>query len=153
MTVVILRPVAESDLQSHYEMQADPEAVAMAAVPGRDRDACFAHWREVLADDTVLVRTIEVDGECAGHVVTFLRDGVEPREVGYWIAREHWGRGVASAALAAFLDEETRRPLVAGVATHNAGSRRVLEKCGFTLTETQTNPKGDGVDEWRFRLD
>ena len=150
---VLLREVRESDLQSHYEQQADPESIAMAAVPARNREDCFAHWREVLADETVKVRTIDVDGEVAGHVCTFLRDGVEPREVGYWIARSHWGRGVATAALAAFLGEETRRPLVAGVAIHNMGSRRVLEKCGFTLTETQTDAKGDGVDEWRFRLD
>jgi RimJ/RimL family protein N-acetyltransferase len=150
---VILREVRESDLEALYQQQADPEAMAMAAVAARDREACFAHWREVLADDTTLVRAIEVDGECAGHVVTFLRDGVEPREVGYWLAREYWGRGLASAALAEFLTEEPRRPLIAGVATHNFGSRRVLEKCGFTLTETLTNPTGDGVDEWRFRLD
>jgi RimJ/RimL family protein N-acetyltransferase len=150
---VVLREVRESDLQALYEQQADPESVRMAAVPAREREECFEHWRTVLADDSVYVRAIEVDGECAGHVVTFLRDGREPREVGYWIARSHWGRGVATAALAAFLEEETRRPLIAGVAVHNTGSRRVLEKCGFTLTETQTNPKGDGVDEWRFRLD
>jgi RimJ/RimL family protein N-acetyltransferase len=150
---VLLRAVREADLQAHYEQQADPESIAMAAVPSRDREACFAHWREVLADDTTLVRTIDVDGVVAGHVCAFLRDGQEPPEVGYWIARSHWGRGVATAALTTFLEEETRRPLVAGVAVHNMGSRRVLEKCGFTLTETQTDPKGDGVDEWRFRLD
>jgi RimJ/RimL family protein N-acetyltransferase len=150
---VILREVRESDFEALYEQQADPESIAMAAVPGRDRDACFAHWREVLADDTALVRAIEVDGECVGHAVTFLRDGTEPREVGYWIARSHWGRGIASAALAELLREEPRRPLIATVVTHNPASRRVLEKCGFTLTETRTNPKGDGVDEWHFRLD
>jgi len=150
---VILREVRESDLQALYEHQADPESVKMAAVAAREREECFAHWREVLADDTVNVRAIDVDGECAGHVVAFLRDGREPPEVGYWIARSHWDRGVATAALAAFLEEEARRPLVAGVAVHNTGSRRVLEKCGFTVTETQTDPKGDGVDEWRFRLD
>ena len=149
---VRLREVRESDMEALYQQQADPESVAMAAVAPRGRDECFAHWREVLADETVLVRAIDVDGECAGHVVTFLRDGVGDREVGYWIAREHWGRGVATAALREFLELETRRPLIAGVAVHNPGSRRVLEKCGFTLTETQTNPKGDGVDEWRFRL-
>ena len=150
---VVLRPVAESDLQALYEQQADPESVKMAAVAAREREECFAHWREVLADDTVNVRAIDVDGECAGHVVAFLRDGREPVEVGYWIAQSHWGRGIATAALAALLEEETRRPLIAGVVVHNPGSRRVLEKCGFRLTETLTNPKGDGVDEWRFRLD
>jgi RimJ/RimL family protein N-acetyltransferase len=150
---VILREVRESDFEALYEQQADPEAIAMAAVPARDREACFAHWREVLADDTGLVRAIEVDGECVGHVVSFLRDGVEPREVGYWLARSHWGRGIASAALAELLRQETRRPLIATVVTHNPGSRRVLEKCGFTLTETVPDAKGDGVEEWHFRLD
>jgi RimJ/RimL family protein N-acetyltransferase len=149
---VALREVRESDLQALYEQQADPESVKMAAVAARDREACFAHWREVLGDATVNVRAIDVDGECAGHVTSFERDGA--RMVGYWIARSHWGRGVASGALATFLaEEETRRPLVATVAAHNPGSRRVLEKCGFVLTETLTDPQGDGVDEWRFRLD
>jgi RimJ/RimL family protein N-acetyltransferase len=150
---VILRAVREADLEALCEQQADPEAHRMAAIQPRGREECFAHWREVLADDAVNVRAIDVDGECAGHVVSFLRDGRGPREVGYWIARSHWGRGIATAALAAFLQEETRRPLIAGVAVHNLGSRRVLEKCGFTLTETQTDPKGDGVDEWRFHLE
>jgi RimJ/RimL family protein N-acetyltransferase len=150
---VVLREVRESDLEAHYEQQADPESAAMAAMPVRDREAFFAHWRKILADDTTLVRTIDVDGVVAGHVVSFLRDGEEEREIGYRIARSYWGRGVATAALAAFLEEETRRPLIAGVAIHNPGSRRVLEKCGFTLTETQTDPTGDGVDEWQFRLD
>ena len=46
-----------------------------------------------------------------------------------------WGRGVATRALAAFLGEaETTRPLFAGVVAHNAGSMRVLEKCGFSRT-------------------
>jgi RimJ/RimL family protein N-acetyltransferase len=150
---VRLREVREEDLEAHYQQQADLEAARMAAVPSRNREDSYAHWREVLANDTGLVRTIDVDGVVAGHVCSFLRDGKEPREVGYWIARSHWGRGVATAALSAFLEEETRRPLIAGVAVHNMGSRRVLEKCGFTLTGTETDPEGDGVDEWRFRLD
>ena len=35
--------------------------------------------------------------------------------------------------LSAFLGKEQTRPLHAGVATHNAASIRVLQKCGFTL--------------------
>ena len=148
-----LRPVVEADLEAFYEQQADPESVELAALPARSREEHFPHWRKSLADETTLARTIDIDGVAAGHIVSFLRDGLEPREVGYWIAREYWGRGVATAALAAFLEEETRRPLTAGVAIHNIASRRVLEKCGFTVIETLTDPKGDGVDEWHLRLD
>jgi RimJ/RimL family protein N-acetyltransferase len=150
---VTLRPVVESDLEAFYDQQADPESVRMAATPARDRDAHFPHWRRVLEEETTLVRTIEVDGANAGHVVSFLRDGVGDPEVGYWIAREFWGRGVASSALQQLLALEPRRPLVAHVATHNPASRRVLEKCGFTVETVVPDALGDGIDEWHLRLD
>ena len=52
--------------------------------------------------------------------------------VGYWIGKEHWGQGIASAALRLYLDDVAQhRPLLASVVEHNAGSRRVLEKAGF----------------------
>jgi RimJ/RimL family protein N-acetyltransferase len=149
---VTLRPVVEADLEAFYEQQADPDSVRMAALEPRDRDAHFPHWRRVLEEDTTLVRTIDVDGEVAGHVVSFLRDGVGDPEVGYWIARGLWGRGVASSALEQFLALEPRRPLVAHVATHNPASRRVLEKCGFTVEALVPDALGDGVDEWHLRL-
>jgi RimJ/RimL family protein N-acetyltransferase len=150
---VSLRLVEPSDLDAFYEQQADPESIAMAAVPARARDDHLRHWQEVLADERVNVRAIVVDGEVAGHVVSFLRDGEGEREVGYWVARGFWGRGVASAALTAFLeDEEARRPLIATVAVHNPASLRVLEKCGFEVYAHVPNAKGDGVDEVRLRL-
>jgi len=49
------------------------------------------HWAKILADDTSLKQTVEVDGRVAGNVTSFLRDGV--REVGYWLDRAYWGRG------------------------------------------------------------
>ena len=117
------------------------------------REAHDDHWRWALSQESNRARTIVVDAVVAGHVVSFLRNGVGDLEVGYWIDRSLWGRGVATAALAAFLEEEPRRPLTAGVATHNPGSRRVLEKCGFVVTETVPDAMGDGVDEWHLRLD
>jgi RimJ/RimL family protein N-acetyltransferase len=62
-------------------------------------------------------------------VVSWTQDGV--REVGYWIGKAYWGKGIATAALAEFLAVEPTRPLYAHVARHNLGSVRVLEKCGF----------------------
>jgi len=129
---VTIREVREDDLPILFEHQRDPEANAMAAFPPRDRDAFMAHWRKILSDPNLLARTIELDGAVAGNIGSFDLDG--RREVGYWIDRALWGRGVASRALAALLREETIRPLFAGVAPHNAGSMRVLEKCGFSRT-------------------
>ena len=68
----------------------------------------------------------------AGNTVSFVNFG--EREVGYWIGRGFWGRGVATRALAEFLRLEARHPLYAGVARHNAASLRVLQKCGFRIS-------------------
>jgi RimJ/RimL family protein N-acetyltransferase len=129
---VTIREVREDDLPILFEHQRDPEANAMAAFPPRDRDAFMVHWRKILSDPACIARTVELDGAVAGHIGSFELEG--RREVGYWIDRAFWGRGVATRALAAFLLEEKRRPLFAGVAPHNAGSMRVLEKCGFSRT-------------------
>ena len=143
--VVTIRPVREDDLPILFEHQLDPEAYAMAAFAPRDRDAFMAHWAKILADDSLLAYAIELDGRVVGNVGSFDYEG--HREVGYWIDRAVWGRGVATRALAAFLQDETQRPLFAGVAPHNAGSMRVLEKCGFERTG-ETGSEGHAI----FRL-
>jgi RimJ/RimL family protein N-acetyltransferase len=128
---VVLRNVQESDLPILFEYQADPVAYALADYPPRDHDAFMAHWAKILADDTSWHRAIVVQDKVVGHMVCFMRDGV--REVGYWIGREFWGRGIASAALATFLPIVPIRPLYANLAKANIGSRRVLEKSGFRV--------------------
>jgi RimJ/RimL family protein N-acetyltransferase len=125
-----LREVRDEDLPILFEHQRDPESVRMADFPSRDHDAFMAHWAKIRADPVNSMRAIELeDGTVAGTVLSFPRDGV--REVGYWIDRAWWGRGIASEALRQYLAIEPIRPLYAGVAKHNAGSMRVLEKCGF----------------------
>ena len=125
----MLREVAESDLDALFEQQADPESSAMAGVPSRDRAAFDEHWRWILADESTVIRVVDVDGEAAGHVLSWSSEG--RRYVGYWFAREFWGRGLATATLGEFLVELPDRPLHALVSTDNVGSIRVLEKCGF----------------------
>jgi RimJ/RimL family protein N-acetyltransferase len=67
-----------------------------------------------------------------GGISHFRQDGRD--DVGYWVAKEHWGRGVASQGLAQFLREVSLRPLHATAVRANVASIRVLEKCGFRLT-------------------
>lgn len=130
---VRLREVEPADIPVFYEHQADPDAVRLVAFTSRDREAHAAHLARLLADPEVVIRTV-IEGEAvAGQVLSFPRDGV--REVGYWLGREFWGRGIASAALAAFLRIDPRRPLHGVVAEHNAASRRVLERQGFVLVD------------------
>ena len=151
---VLLRAVEPEDLEVLYEQQRDPAATRMALVPPRDRDAFTAHWARILGDPTVVVKTIVVDdGAVAGHVVAFERDG--KREVGYWLGRPFWGRGIATRALDEFLRVVTERPLHAVVAVENRASIRVLEKCGFTITRSETrfdDRLGEEIDVMLFEL-
>jgi RimJ/RimL family protein N-acetyltransferase len=141
---VRLRDVEPADLPLFFEHQRDPVAVAMVAFNSRDRTAFDAHWAKILADETGLKKTVVVDGQTAGHLVSFEREG--KREVGYWLDRAFWGRGIATQALSAFLQLEQRRPLYAGVARHNLASIRVLQKCGFTLSDSAAEKSMDEAD-------
>jgi RimJ/RimL family protein N-acetyltransferase len=146
-----LRDVVASDLPVLFEHQLDQEATRMAAFPSRDRQAFMSHWAtNILRDPAVTAKAILVDGRVAGYVVAYESSG--RRWIGYWIGREHWGRGVATGALAAFLGEIPDRPLHAHVARHNLASVRVLEKCGFELVVGPT-VGADGVEELVMRLD
>ena len=69
--------------------------------------------------------------QLAGSVLSFLRE--DQREVGYWLGRAYWGRGIATRALTAFLGELPTRPLFARAAKDNRASLRVLEKCGCVV--------------------
>ena len=128
---VRLRAVQDSDLPIFFEHQRDPEAIRMAAFPGREWDAFLAHWTKIRADPSDLLQTILADGQVAGNIGSWEEEG--ERAVGYWLGREYWGRGIATQALAAFLRQVPTRPLYARVVQHNVASRRVLEKCGFTV--------------------
>src|SRR6185503_5116967 len=128
---VVLREVIEEDLPVFFEHQRDPDANRMAAFPSRERAAFDAHWAKILREPTGVIRTILAGGEVAGNVLSFTHDG--QREVGYWLGREHYGKGIATRALSAFLAFFRERPLYAHVASHNRASIRVLEKCGFTV--------------------
>jgi RimJ/RimL family protein N-acetyltransferase len=151
--VTVLRDVVESDLDTFYEQQLEPEAVQMALFPSRDREAFYAHWQRLLANDAVTNRTIVADGQVAGNIGCWEQDG--RRLVGYWLGREFWGRGLATQALAELLDEVRARPLHAWVASSNIGSIRVLEKCGFVAAGSRTEHDerlGEPVEELLFEL-
>jgi len=151
-TSTILRDVTESDLPILFEQQLDPEATAMAAFPSRDHDAFMAHWKKIMAYEKNLIKTILRDGQVAGYILSWEMEG--EREVGYWIGKEYWGKGIMTQALAEYISIVETRPLMAHVARHNIGSRRVLEKCGFVFIgeDKYTNPAGVEVEEFVLKL-
>jgi RimJ/RimL family protein N-acetyltransferase len=129
MVEVELREVVDGDLETLYEHQLDEQAATMAGFPSRGRDAFIAHWDRIRADPDCMTLSIVAGGELAGNLGCFPDAG--KRAVGYWIGKEFWGRGIATAALGRFLESYDERPLHAWVLISNTASRRVLEKCGF----------------------
>ena len=151
-----LRAVDDTDLDVFFTHQQDADACRMAAFTSKDpadRGAFDSHWVRIRDDADVLIRTVLVDGVVAGHVASFVMFG--QRDVTYWIGREYWGAGVATRALSLLLREDSTRPIHARVATDNAASIRVLEKCGFRMTSKErgfANARGAEIDEFIVTL-
>jgi len=150
---VSLRTVQESDLPIFFEHQRDPIANQMAAFAPRNRVTFMAHWAKIMRDERVILKTILFEGQVAGNVLSFEMSG--EREVGYWLGREFWGKGIATRALKEFLSQVQIRPLYAHVAKGNVASRRVLEKCGFVVIRedmSEANKPGERVEEFILKL-
>jgi len=142
--MVTLRRTQESDLALLHAFELDGASNVLAGTKPRDWDTFRARWQQILADPDgcktgVTPRVICADRVVIGSVNISPDQGVD--SIGYWIAREHWGRGIATVAVALMLREFTRRPLLATAAGHNTPSIRVLEKNGFVITSRSTTPE------------
>lgn len=142
----------QSDLETFFEYECDPKAIHMAAFTSEDptnHDAFLAHWTAIMAAPGVTIRSIVRGEEVLGSVLSY--EESEMREVTYWIGRQYWGQGVATEALAMFLQNvDTSRPMRARVAKDNVASVRVLEKCGFEVVNEVrgfANARGTEIDE------
>lgn len=128
-----------------------PALCRAVADEGIVRNLAKAPWPYGLADaEAFLAREpkaheasslIFLRGEGAPELVGSIGFGRTPDdelELGYWIARPHWGRGIATEAgraVLAYARESLRLPrLVAGHFLDNPASGRVLEKLGFAAT-------------------
>ena len=93
------------------------------------REAVFA----IVLEDEGLIGMVAIQaGEPS-------RSGLAAPEIGYWLGRDYWGRGLATEAVSGALcwartAWPRRRVVVAGHFVDNPASGRVLEKAGFLYT-------------------
>lgn len=105
--------------------------------PYTPRDA--EEWLNDHADKPPLggAYAIEVGGEPMGTIAVHPRADVErlSGEIGYWLAQECWGRGIATAAVSAVTEAVFQHTsllrIYAPVFSWNPASMRVLEKSGY----------------------
>ncbi|XP_052147807.1 uncharacterized protein LOC127766723 [Oryza glaberrima] len=142
METVTLRRFELADADAMMAWASDPEVTAfMTWEPYESVDSLRAFIR-----DTVLphpwFRAICLAGDGDGGATPVGAVSVTPTadrcraEVAVAVARAHWGKGVATAALrralaAAFADLDGVERVEALVDVGNAASRRALEKAGF----------------------
>ena len=133
------------------------------------RNLARAPWPSPM-DDARNFAALPQDQRLPHFVVTVPGNGVigsagmgehegEP-ELGYWIAREHWGRGYATEAAGAVLRIARtlgHRRVVAGHFTDNPASGRVLRKLGFIPTgrpgKRFSLARGQMVESVEYALD
>lgn len=94
-------------------------------------------WLARAIDENDRSWAIEIDGAAVGGVGLTLGSDVHRHsaELGYWLGRRHWGCGIMSAVLGAFvvpaMDAFRLHRMHATVYANNPASMRVLEKTGF----------------------
>ncbi len=136
----VLRPWHVNDLESLVRHADDREVWLML----RDR---FPHpytieagrvWLAAAsAEDPPTALAIDVGGEAIGGIGVVLGADVNRHagEIGYWLGRAWWRRGLATASVSQFLPWVAQTfglaRLFAQVFETNRASMRVLEKCGF----------------------
>ena len=96
--------------------------------------------RDCIAKEEVqLCRAIVIGGEAVGSVGAFPQSDIYRRtaELGDWLAKPFWGRGIMTAAVRRICREAFARfdivRIEASINARNLGSRRVVEKNAFTL--------------------
>lgn len=108
-----------------------------------------------------LHRAITISDRSVGSISISLGEDVYEKsaELGYWLAEEFWGNGIMSYAVRTICKEAFQmfdlERIYAEPFARNTGSRRVLEKAGFTLEGTMRNglyKRGEFADYCMYGL-
>ena len=150
MILFTLRPWRRSDAEAVAAAADNPNIAAnLRNVFPSPYTLADAEWyvSDCIAqgEERQLTRAIIIEGRAAGSIGVFVKDDVYEKsaELGYWLAEEHWGRGVMTEAVRQVCQEAFGRfdilRIFAEPFADNLGSRRGLEKAGFTCEGTMRN--------------
>lgn len=147
---VELRERTEAHVRTYFARTRDPEIMAMLPQNAETVEQAVADFHKTcLPDASSYGRTIYADREYVGDVWCYCIDPEEEPNamLSYCIfEKSHWGKGIATEALAQFLTEIVPRFSLKTVGAFaycaNTASVRVLEKNGFVKMEEFTE---DGI--------
>ena len=161
---LLLRPGFPEDAPALASAIADKSIVMNMAGPPwpfriRDAEAYLARARDPLLPCLLIFERTDGPPQLIGESGLARRPSGSV-ELGYWIARSHWGRGYATEACAALVDIARTLGLSSLEGSYfldNPASARVLEKLGFeTLGITaprMSSARGEQVPARLMRLE
>lgn len=139
---LILRPFCESDAENVYFYAKDPDVGPIAGWPPHQsveesRDVI----RNVLSGKEAYAVCLKADGKAIGAIelklngFTDMTQRDDECELGYWLGKPFWGKGLIPEAVKALLhrafEEIGMQKVWCGYYDGNIKSKRVQEKCGF----------------------
>ena len=96
-------------------------------------------------ENSTFAFAITLDGKVIGSIGAFRQENIHKHtaELGYYIAEEHWGKGIMTEAVKQLCDYVFSHTdmirIYAEPFAYNIGSQRVLEKAGFQYEGTLRN--------------
>ena len=142
---LILRPWRESDAEALFKYASDPDVGPRAGwPPHKSVEESLQIIRTVFNTPTMWAVELKETGEaigCVGYLpasVSNLQIPDDQCEVGYWIGKPYWGRGICTEALRLVIDYCFKvkhfTVLWGDYFPNNPASGRVMMKCGFKDT-------------------
>ena len=142
---IILRPWQEDDAEVLFKYASDPELGPLAGwPPHKSVDESREVIRTIFSKEGMWAVVWNATSEpigCVGYLSASdsnLAIEADTAEVGYWIARPYWGKGICTEALRLVIDhcfkEKGYTTLWGCYFPDNPASGRVMEKCGFEFT-------------------
>lgn len=146
---LMFRRWSEADAPVLYKYASDPEVGSRAGwPPHKSEEESLEIIRTLFNSDSMWAIVLKETGEpigCIGYMVKGQSNidlGDNDAEIGYWIARPYWNRGICTEALRWMIDvcfnEKHFHVLWSDYFIDNPASGRVMRKCGFEETGVET---------------
>lgn len=132
-----LRPRTPEDADALFPSLADAELMHWwSSAPHESAAQTRAYFAQRGEGWRAWAITTRADDRAIGFVAVGEKRQGDVSEIGYLLARAHWGTGIAAEAVARVIDQlfaEGQRRVFADTDPDNAPSRGLLERLGFRL--------------------
>ena len=150
---LVIRRLTEDDFEDFFRLHGDADVMKYIR-PAKSREEALAFLKQIIADYDNLpglgrwAMYSKTDPSFSGSFAVIPVQKSDDIQIGYLMAKEHWGKGYASEAALGGLQyvfNELKRDRVAGITfPRNIASQKVLLKHGFSFEKKIV--EDDGIE-------